>query len=116
MLNWEEIKQNKGIINSIDWDITPQEAFEAYQIKSINAWKQRNLEDVCYFVLSVWRGEAKVNLVRRTYRDSEDLAEAPVPEELVREAVARQGGGAPRVAHYEVDEEIKQWLRRELKT
>lgn len=114
MRDWADIKQDKRIISLIDWDITPQEAFEAYQIKSINGWKQRALADVYYFVVSVWRGDAKLFLVRRTYRDSEEEAEIPVPRDLLAACLNEQGGGAPRVAHYPVSEAIKQWLKGEL--
>ena len=39
MLTLEELKKDRETVSLIDWDLTPQEAYESYQIKSINSWK-----------------------------------------------------------------------------
>ena len=87
MLSWEELKNRPDIVGKIDWEITPAQAFEAYQIKSTTA--QRGLETVYYFYLSTWRGENKVLLVERTYVDSQEVSQAPAPTR------AGGGGGPP---------------------
>lgn len=112
MLTWEELKKRPEIVGKIDWEITPAQAFEAYQIKSTSA--QRGLEAVYYFYLSTWRGENKVLLVKRTYVDSQEVAQAPAPGDLV-EAAAREGEGRdmPR-GQLALSPELRQWLRREL--
>ncbi|MCF8042682.1 MAG: hypothetical protein K9K65_08040 [Desulfarculaceae bacterium] len=112
MLSWEELKTRPEIVGNIDWEITPAQAFEAYQIKSTTA--RRGLEAVYYFYLSTWRGENKVLLVERTYVDSQEVAQAPAPAELV-EAAAQEGEGQdmPR-GQLPLSRALKQWLRREL--
>lgn len=112
MLSWPELKKRPDLVGRIDWEITPAQAFAAYQIKSTSA--QRGLEPVYYFYLSTWRGENKVLLVERTYGDSREVAQAPVPAALV-EAAARQGEGQdmPR-GQLALSPAIRQWLRREL--
>jgi hypothetical protein len=112
MLSWRELKARPEIVGAIDWEITPAQAFEAFQIKSTTA--QRGLGTVYYFYLSTWRGENQVLLVERTYVDSQEVARAPVPEELVQ-AAARAGEGQdmPR-GQLALSPEIKGWLRREL--
>lgn len=112
MLTWEELKERPEIVGRIDWEITPAQAFEAYQIKSVRAL--RGLEAVYYFYLSTWRGENKVLLVQRSHVDSREVAQAPAPPELVA-AAARQGAGQdmPR-GQLALSAELKQWLRREL--
>lgn len=113
-LTWDELKALPGLIKAIDWEITPREAFEAYQLKSIDAWKNRNLPEAVYFYLSTWRGDPRVLLVRRTYVDSQDLAEAPAPAELVAEAVRRgEGLDMPR-GQLPLTPELKAWLKAEL--
>ena len=64
MLSWQELKQRPEIVGAIDWEITPAQAFEAFQIKSTTA--QRGLGTVYYFYLSTWRGENQVLLVERS--------------------------------------------------
>lgn len=112
MLSWEELKQRPDITREIDWEMTPAQAFEAYQIKSTQA--QRGLEAVYYFYLSTWRGENKVLLVRRTHVDSQEVAQAPAPPELAA-AAAREGQGQdmPR-GQLALSPELRLWLRREL--
>ncbi len=43
MLTLEELKQQREILSEIDWDLDPQAAFEAYQVKSRDSWKYRKL-------------------------------------------------------------------------
>jgi hypothetical protein len=115
MISWEELKTSANIIRKIDWDITPQEAFEAYQIKSINAWKHRNLPDVIYFHIFVWQGRQSVYLMKRTYRDSEEIAEAPVPPDMITDCLAPMGGSSAPTGHYAINDPIKGWLKKELR-
>lgn len=114
MLDWEQIKQDRDLINSIDWEITPREAFESYQLRSKDNWRARNLPEVVYFYLSTWKGEPKVLLVQRRYIESEELAQAPVPEDLVAACAARQDGEQLPRGQAPIDQAIKSWLQKEL--
>ena len=114
LLSWDELKQRREITGRIDWDITPAAAFEAFQIKSSQAHRHRGLGEVYYFYLSTWRGERRVVLVRRTYVDSQEIAVAPAPADLVeRAAAAGQGEDMPR-GQLPLTPELRQWLRRQL--
>ena len=113
-LTWEELRQRRDIIARIDWELTPREAFEAFQIKGAEGWRHRSLHEACYFYLSVWRGERRVYLVRRTIKESEVIAEAPVPIALLEDLAARaQGQEMPR-GQIALDQAVRAWLRREL--
>lgn len=114
MLSWEELKKDRDLVSRIDWEITPQEAFEAYQLKSPGNWRHRNLPQVYYFYLSTWKGQAKVLLVKRHYTESEELCQAPVPTELVDPLAAREDGEHIPRGQMPLDEAIKDWLRKEL--
>lgn len=113
-LSWEELKARPDILGRIDWEITPAQAFEAYQIKSSEAHRHRGLGEVYYFYLSVWRGERRVLLVRRTFTASEEVAEAPAPAGLMERAAGEgEGRDMPR-GQLPLSPELKDWLRDEL--
>jgi len=115
-MTFAELKKNREITGQIDWDLTPQQAFEAYQIKSINSWKYRNLPPVYYFAVSAWEGRARVVLIRRSLKDSQEIAEIPVPADLVA-ACLGQGQGEPAPSgHHPIDQAIRDWLAAELET
>ncbi|RJX29008.1 MAG: hypothetical protein C4525_15220 [Desulfarculus sp.] len=114
MLTWDELKQRPEIIRAIDWQITPAQAFQAYQIKSPGAWRQRDLGEVYYFYLSTWRGERRVLLVRRGYTQSETIAQAPAPAGLVAALAVRSAGADMPRGQVALDQPLKDWLRREL--
>ena len=115
MIEFARLKQEKGILKAIDCELTPQEAFEAYQIKSPKGWTYRSLPEVYYFVIQVFKQEADVLLVKRTLKDSEEICLIPAPESLVSDCVARQGGDQPPHGQYAIDEPIKEWLQAQLK-
>ena len=83
MISLAELKNDKKLLSKIDWDISPQEAFESYQIKAPQSWKHRGLSETHYFQVSVYQDEARVVLVKKTYKDSEEIAEIEVPLELL---------------------------------
>jgi hypothetical protein len=114
MLTMDELKGSREILDRIDWDMSPQMAFEAYQVKSIDAWKHRGLDEVYHFYIDVWKGRARVLLMRRSLKNAEDVVELPVPHDLVSACLERQVGARPDSGQYPIDEAIGDWLRREL--
>ncbi len=114
MLTWDELRGRRDIIAAIDWQMTPQEAFESYQLKGREGWRARSLPQVYFFYLSVWRGQAKVLLVRRAIKDSEEIAEAPVPADLRAALAARAEGEQMPRGQIALDQAIRDWLRAEL--
>ncbi|MBW2621963.1 MAG: hypothetical protein JRD68_03585 [Deltaproteobacteria bacterium] len=114
MTDWENLKNNKELLAGIDWDLTPQEAFQKYQIKSINAWKHGSPPDVYYFYVSVRRGDKRVVLVKRTLKHTEIIHEIPVPVHLVEACLTEQAGNNPRSGQYDIDNSIRAWLLEKL--
>jgi len=114
MMTWEELKQRPDITGRIDWEITPAQAFEAYQIKAPEAHRHRGLGEVYYFYLSTWQGENRVRLIRRTYVDSEDIAEAPAPAGLVERAASEGVGRDMPRGQLPLGPELRDWLQGEL--
>ncbi|MCA1906236.1 MAG: hypothetical protein LDL11_06580 [Desulfarculus sp.] len=99
---------------AIDWEMTPALAFEVFQLKSAEAWRHRGLEQAVYFYLSTWRGENQVYLVRRSLKETEPLAQAPVPPELIAARVAEAAGQDNPRGQLAVGAGIEAWLRAEL--
>ncbi|MFH1134746.1 MAG: hypothetical protein V1816_01530 [Pseudomonadota bacterium] len=114
MITFNELKHDRRLLSQIDWDLTPQEAFEAYQIKSPQSWKHRALKEACFFQVSVYQGASRVVLVKKTYKDSEEIAEAPAPEELVHACLSQAPGGTTPHGAYPLDQGLRDWLQKEL--
>jgi len=108
------LKKRRDLVGRIDWEITPQEAFQTYQIKSPGAWKQRNLPDAVYFHIMVDQGRARLVLVQRTMKDSQEVAEIEAPAELMVAGLPSREGKPPPHGHYPLSEPLKAWLRAEL--
>ena len=114
MLDLAGIKNTPELLGKVDWEITPRQAFEAYQLKAPGNDRARGLSEVYYFYLSSWQGEGKVFLIKRTYRDSETLAEIKAPPELVKTALqAGEGQDMPR-GQLPLNADLQAWLRAQL--
>ena len=114
MMNLDDLRQKPDLLAEIDWEITPRQAFEAYQLKSPGNSGYRDLAEVVYFYFSSWRGEGKVVLLRRTYKESETLAEIEPPAELARAALeAGEGADMPR-GQLALNRDLRAWLKAEL--
>ena len=114
MLTLEELKEKPEILRHIDWELDPQEAFETYQVKSAGSWKHRHLPEVFHFYLDLWKGEAKVFLMRRGLKSAEDIAEIPVPPEMVASCLNQHLGGREVSGQYPIDDSIRNWIRSQL--
>ena len=110
-----ELKQKKDIINSIDWDMTPEEAVILY-LEWGNNWAHgrviRSKEDFSnYFVVYAWDEEPVIYLIRRNSEAAEELAEIIMPAEI-RDWFLDSIGHNKGV--YAVDGEVRRWLEKEL--
>ena len=84
MLDLAGLKKNPDLIQRIDWELTPGEAFDEYQLKSPQNWRRGGGGEVYYLYLSSWQGRNQVVLVRRSLKESEELAVIQAPEDLVQ--------------------------------
>jgi hypothetical protein len=114
MLDLAELKARRDLVGSIDWEITPRQAFEAYQLRSAGLSAYRSLQPVHYFYLSTWRGENRVLLVRRDYLDSETVAEIDAPAELVAGCLEELGGQEMPRGQLPLNQALRDWLRDQL--
>jgi len=111
-----EIKLNYNLINSVDWDMTPEEAIALHlewgPLRSQAYYNSRdNDNETVYFVINTWKNSPILTLVRRKGFDSEELGEFRLPQHL--EAEFMQGIGKHRGV-YAVDGTVRTWLKKEL--
>ena len=118
MMVLEDLKREQELIDSIDWDMTPEEAVRLY-LEWGNNWSRgynmvRSKNDVAhYFVLNTWEDEPLIYLVRRNSEGAVELAKIQIPGEL-REQVQKRIHSHKGV--YAVENEVREWLERELGT
>ena len=115
MMQIDELKQQKNLIYSIDWDMTPEEAVTLY-LEWGNNWAHgyviRSKDDFSnYFVVYAWDEEPVVYLIRRNSEAAEELAEIQMPAD-VKEWFLESVGHNKGV--YAVEGLVKQWLQKEL--
>ena len=112
----EEIRNNREIVEAIDWDMTPEEAVTLY-LEWGNNWSHgkmiKSKNDVSYyFVINTWHERPRVFLVRRNSEEAVDLAAVDMPRDLgsrFMESVAHHKG------IYGINRKIRAWLENELR-
>ncbi len=87
MMGLEELKKSRPLIDSIDWEMTPEEAVRLY-LEWGNNWSRgyrmvRSKDDeTYYFVLNTWEDIPAIFFVRRDYEGAVELARIEMPDEL----------------------------------
>ena len=116
MMVLEDLKRERELIDSIDWEMTPEEAVRLYlewgnnRSRGYNMVRSRNAM-VHYFVLNTWEEESLIYLVKRNSEGAEELAKIQIPGKL-REQAQRKIHSHKGV--YAVQDEVREWLEREL--
>jgi len=115
MMTLEDIRNDRALVNSIDWSMTPEEAVTLY-LEWGNNWTHgkkmvKSKKDVSYyFVVNTWDDPPKIYLVRRNSDEAVDLAAIELPPHLRKrflETVAR------RKSVYAITPEVREWLEKE---
>lgn len=115
-MSLNEIKKNYELVNSVDWDMTPEEAIALHlewgPLRSQAYYNSRdNDNETVYFVINTWKKPPILTLVRRKGFDSEDLGNFRLPGDL--EAEFMKGIGKYKGV-YAVEGKVRDWLKREL--
>jgi len=116
MLGLSDLKRMPGLVDQIDWEMTPHEAVTLY-LEWGNNWAHgtyviRSKEDEAhYFVVNTWKDRPIIYLVRRNSEMAEELAEIELPSHLAADFMDSVGGNK---GVYALDEAIRRWLEAEL--
>ena len=106
----KDIKKDRELIDSIDWDMTPEDAVKRY-LEWGNNWSSGNFvvkskEDVShYFVLNSWGERPIIYLIRRNSEEAKEIAVIEPPDSLLTNY---------QKGVFAVDGEIRTWLKEEL--
>jgi len=115
-MNLHEIKDNYNLVNSVDWEMTPEEAIALHlewgPLRSQAYYNSRDSSnETVYFVINTWKKPPTLILVRRRGFDSEDLGKFRLPKNLETEFM--KGIGQYKGV-YAVEGKVRDWLKKEL--
>ena len=115
-MNLGEIKKDHNLVNSVDWNMTPEEAIALHlewgPLRSQKYYNSRdNDNETVYFVINTWKKPPILTLVRRKGFDSEDLGTFRLPKRLETEFMNDIG---KYKGVYAVEGKVRDWLRKEL--
>ena len=113
MLSLDELKGDRDLINSINWEMTPEEAVRLY-LEWGNNWSRRDKlmirsEDdyTVYFVVNCWSRPFYIYLIKRNSHEASELARFELPEKFEKPVCELKG-------IYALDGDLKEWLKGEL--
>jgi hypothetical protein len=117
MMTLQDIRNNKEILNMIDWGMTPEEAVTLY-LEWGNNWSHGNMvkskNDMShYFVINTWERPTKVYLIRRNSDEAVEMAAFPLPTDLEKGFLESVGNNK---GVYALNDEVKSWLKKALGT
>jgi hypothetical protein len=115
MMDLEEIRKDRELINRIDWDMTPEEAVTLY-LEWGNNWSHGrriiSKKDVSYyFIVNTWEEPPVITLIRRNSDEAVELAIIPMPEALQDRFLNHVGHNQ---GVYAPSDEVKKWLEMEI--
>jgi hypothetical protein len=116
MMQLSELKQNHDLMNSIDWNMTPEEAVRLYLEWGNNwAWGNyviRSKGDVShYFVVYAWEDPPVIFLIRRNSEEAVELAKIRIPDDLKDRFLTEV---AYNKGVYPLEGPVKDWLQTQL--
>jgi hypothetical protein len=113
MMTLKELKHSRDVVDSINWEMTPEEAVRLY-LEWGNNWARgdgyviRSKSDyTTYFVVNCWSRPYYIYLVRRNSDEALELAKFELPKEFEKPVCELKGV-------YALDGDLRQWLKREL--
>ncbi len=111
----EELKKDRALINSIDWEMTPEMAVRVY-LEWGNIWAHgenrrhivRSKSDYSvYFVVNCWDRPFFIYLIKRNSEEATEVAKFELPQRFEMPVCQYKG-------IYPVEGNLKDWLREEL--
>jgi len=107
---FHRMKIGDRIINSIDWEMSPDLSFGTFESWGGRERVRSNDERIYYFFIDNWGEEPKLCLMERGVKHAKIMAEINAPPEILRRCVESQGRAAIFEKSYAINEQLKQWL------
>ncbi len=118
MLNLDQLRRNRNLVNDIDWTMTPEKAVEMY-LEWGTGWVRGNNfvasagDESVYFVIYDWEKQPYATLIKRTVEGAEEIAKIPIPEELFISSW-KDDGVRPGGTVHPPNEDLKKWLNEKI--
>lgn len=116
MMALQDIRENRDLVDAIDWDMTPEEAIVLY-LEWGNNWSHGRMitsrDDVShYFAVTSWEDPPKVLFIRRDTQGADELAQFELPEPVKSRFLAsiQRHKGV-----WGLTDDIRDWLQDELR-
>lgn len=97
-------------MNSIDWEITPELTFTMFESWGSKLWIRSLDERYYYFFIDDWQHPARLCLMERGLKYAKVVAAIAAPQEMIDNCVKSQGKKIGLDQSFAINEEIKQWL------
>jgi hypothetical protein len=116
MMAMDELKNHPDLIDTIDWDMTPEEAVRLY-LEWGNNWARGNYvirsknDETIYFTVSTWKEPPMIYLIRRNSEEAREVARIEMPDRIKRQFIREKGDNK---GVYAIEGAVKDWLRKEL--
>jgi len=110
MGSFHKIKVGDTVINSIDWEMTPELTFGTYESWGGRERVRNNDERIYYFFIDSWGEKPKLCLMERAIKHAKIIAEISAPPELVKSCVDSQGEVAFYDRSFAINDDIRSWL------
>jgi len=115
MLNLEELKAERDLVESINWEMTPEEAVRLY-LEWGNNWARgdgyvirSDTDYSVYFVVNCWSKPYYIYLIKRNSSEAVELAKFELPKEFEKPVCELKGV-------YALDADLKAWLKETLES
>lgn len=118
MMTLDQLKKNRALVNSIDWEMTPEKAVDMY-LEWGAGWTRGNnfvnsdKTESIYFVLYDWETPCQATLIKRTMKEAVEISKISVPEDLFTEA-CDEDGRRPGGTVHRINDKLITWLNEQI--
>lgn len=98
------------VINSIDWEMTPELTFGTFESWGGRERVRSSNERIYYFFVDNWGEKPKLCLMERGIKHAKIIAEIEAPLQMMRDCVESQGEVAFFERSFAIDKHLENWL------
>lgn len=107
---FHSVRVGDQVINSIDWEMSPELTFGTFESWGGRERVRNNDERVYYFFVDDWGERPKLCLMERGVKHARVVAEIKAPLEMMRKCVDEQGYVARFEQSFAINDQIREWL------